>query len=110
MDHPFGKSLQLNPENISYGYETFSRFSVETVYLNGKRKNEYHLKAEGDLTNEQLLIVLKKQLQRDCEVGFVDRTGIITLEYPIYIIVTNPILVDEMHNIFIDVEQIINKE
>jgi len=110
MDHPFGKSLQINPDNVTYGYESFDGFDVEIVYVNGKLKNEYHLKVNGDkVTNDELLVALCRQLSEDCEVGFVDRTGIITLEYPIYIIVKNQILTDEMHGVWIDIEQFLKR-
>jgi len=111
MDHPFGKKLKVNPENITYGYESFHGFDVRIVYLNGSLKSEYHVKSHEDIiNNEELLIILRKSLSKDCEVGFVDRTGIITLEFPIYIIVKNPILVDEMPNVWIDIQQIVKKE
>lgn len=111
MDHPFGKSLQINPENITYGYESFDGFDIEIVYLNNKLKNEYHLKVSGGkIMIDELFIALYRQLSRDCEIGFVDRTGIITLEYPIYIIVKNQMLTDEMHNVWIDIEQFLKRE
>ena len=111
MDHPFGNSLQLNPDNVAYGYESFDGFSVEIVYMNSELKGEYHIKAsDGGPLYDNLFAALNKFFGRDCEVGFVDRTGIITLEYPIYVIVKNPLISDEMHNIWIDVEQYLKKE
>jgi len=111
MDHPFRKSLQINPENVTYGYESFDGFDVEIVYLNNELKNEYHIKSNGKgPTNEELIKAVYGYIGNDCEVGFVDRTGIITLEYPIYVIIKNPILTDEMHNVWIDVELFFKKE
>lgn len=111
MEHPFGKSLQVNPDNITYGYESFNGFDVEIVYINNELKGEYHIKAsEGGPFYKHLLAALHKFFGRDCEVGFVDKTGIITLEYPLYIIVQNPLIADEVHNICIDVEQFLKKE
>ncbi|RLG45591.1 MAG: hypothetical protein DRN81_01355 [Thermoproteota archaeon] len=111
MESPFGKPQRINPENVTYGYESFAGFDVEIVYVKNELKNEYHLKNNGQgSTDEEILNSLIRLVGKDCEVGFVDRTGIITLDYPIYVIVKNPIIEDEMQNIWIDLEQLLKKE
>lgn len=111
MSNPFNENIQVNPDNISYGFQTYGGFIVRTVYLKNELKGEYHLKAEeGGPLYDNLLVALMKIVGKDCEVGYVDRTGIITLEYPIYVIVKNPLLEDVMGTVWSDVEQFLKKE
>lgn len=100
--------MYINPENITYGYSNYKGFEVRKVYISGKLKGEYHIKTSEDVQIEQVLEELKKQIGKGCEIGIVDRTGILNLEYPIYIIVKNSILFDTMDDVWENVEKVLN--
>ena len=108
MDSPLGKPTNINPDNISYGYESFKGFDVRQVFVNGDSKSEYHLKSDPAIININVLLDgAKKILGNDCEIGLVDPTLILTLDFPIFVIVKNPMIEDIMSDIWIDLENLI---
>jgi len=104
LKSPFTNPLLINPDNITYGYEIFKYFEVRIVYIAGKLKGEYHLKPVEGVELGVLLGHLQNKAE-GCEVNLVDRTGLLNLDYPIYVVVKDPMLFEAMGEVWKSLEQ-----
>ncbi len=103
------EKLFVNPDNITYGHESYEGFDVRIVYITGEPKGEFHIKPGEGVDIMKLFEALKNVAGNDCEVNLVDRSGVLTIEFPIYAVVKNPMLMDAMESIWKAVEQTIQK-
>jgi hypothetical protein len=95
------KNITLNiiPENITYGYSYYSQFTVRKVYINNVLKGEYHI-AVNDITIQNMIFFLNKYLGNECDIGLIDPTMVLNLDYPIFIIIKKEIIKDVIDDIF----------
>ena len=77
--------LPIKAESIHYGIVEYKYFEVREVLINGDPKGEYHIKI---LDKSKLInaVGFLKRYFPNCEIGIIDSSGIINLEYPIYLI------------------------
>ena len=101
------KSYQYHVElnKISYGISEFESFEVREVFIDEKPKGEYHIKIKDGSSLENAVMFFKREFGGDCEVGLVDPSGTLALEYPIYIKVTNQLLIDGMNEAFVEINK-----
>jgi hypothetical protein len=95
------KNITLNiiPENITYGFSYYNKFTVRKVYINNVLKGEYHI-AVNDITIQNMILILDKYLGKECDIGLIDPTMVLNLDYPIFLIAKNEIVRDIMDEIF----------
>lgn len=101
--------LFINPDNITYGHVSFKGFDVKTVYFKGKIKGEFHIKPGGDVAMERLLSIVKKHVGADSEANLVDRSGMLSIDYPIYVIMNNTMLIDVVEDVWKMIEETLNE-
>jgi len=106
--NPFNQSLFVNPENITHGFETYDGFDVRIVYISGETKGEYHIKPADNVNTGQLLQLMKNMIE-GAEVNLVDRSGVLNLDFPIYVIVKDPMLVEAMEEVWKSISTELNK-
>ncbi len=91
--------------NISYGEMGFKSFRVREVYIDGKQKGEYHIQPIGDKDPASAVMYLRGFFP-DCSIGLADPSGLLNLEYPIYLICkNNPIVMDIIPQIFSQIDE-----
>lgn len=106
MDQPkekpkkYDDTLFVNPQNVGYGHESYVGFDVRIVYYSGKLKGEYHIKPADDVEMGNILPKLKEQVGQESDVNLVDRSGVLNLDWPIYVIVKDPMLFDAMEEVW----------
>jgi len=71
--------------NLSYGDMTFKNFHVREVYIDGKQKGEFHIKPADGKDPAAAVIFLKPHFP-GCSMGLADPSGLLSLEYPIYLV------------------------
>jgi len=108
ISSPFGQPFFVNPDNITYGFETYDGFDVRIVYNSGELKGEYHLKPAGNINTSNFLQLLKSKIGNESDVNLVDRSGVLNLDYPIYVIIRDPILFDAMIDVWKDLSNSLN--
>ena len=90
---------------ISYGEMKFKAFDVREVFINKKQKGEFHIKPKDGKDPVSALLFLKSRLS-DCSVGLADPSGLLSLEYPIYLICKSGSLVmDSIRQIFEQIDE-----
>ena len=93
---------------ITYADMEFKWFSVREVYINGKQKGEYHIKPNGKKSIPAAVIYLKPHFP-DCSIGMADPSGLLNLEYPIYLVCkNNPMVMDAIPQIFENIDEDMN--
>jgi hypothetical protein len=86
------------PEQISYAEATFKHFTIREVYINGKQKGEFHIKTDRNPSN---LVILLRSHFIGCSIDLIDPSGLLNLEYPIYLICKgNPLILETVQQTF----------
>ena len=75
----------VKAEDFHYAILEYTYFEIREVLINGEPKGEYHIKALDKSKLINAVTFLKKHFQ-NCEIGIIDSSGILNLEYPIYLI------------------------
>ena len=88
---------------ISYGDMSFKAFSVREVYIDGKQEGEFHVKP-NDEKNPAAAVLYLKRYFAGSSVGLADPSGLLSLEYPIYII-CNPMTIESIPQIFEQIDE-----
>lgn len=99
MSFPRG-DISINPTSIDYDVQVFNNFSVRKVVNPNEENDVYHMKVLDENLNNSVVKYIKENLP-DCESGLIDESGILKLEYPIYIIVSD-IMRKESMKCFLD--------
>lgn len=91
----FNKSVL--PEKISYGDAGFRNFDFREVFVNDKPKGEYYIKIRNSTPQAiaNAVVFLTNRL-KDCEVGIIDPSQDLRLEFHIYIKTNNDMLKEVM--------------
>ena len=97
-------SYSLNIRSgISYGDMSFKAFNVREVYIDGKQKGEFHVKPNDEKNPASAVLYLKPYFAGS-SVGLADPSGLLSLEYPIYII-CNPMIIESVPQIFEQIDE-----
>ena len=72
-----------NPTKIEYSKVDFKHFSCRAVVLEGKQIGEYHVRPADNQSINDLMNRLRDI--DTSEVGLIDSTGSLNLEFPIYV-------------------------
>ena len=95
---------------ITYADMTFKSFQVREVYVNEKQRGEYHVKPAGGKNYAKAILYLKPHFP-GCSIGLADPSGLLNLEYPIYLVCkNNPMVMDMIPQIFEKIDEEINGE
>lgn len=103
-EHTFVNPFLMNPDNLTYGFASYKGFDVRIVYISEKLRDEYHIKPADGVELGVILPILQECAGEGCEVNLVDRSGLLALEYPIYVKVKNPMLSNVMDSIWEEIE------
>lgn len=82
--YSFG-GLFNRPEDINYAFMEFENFVVREVMIGDKSKGEYHIKILDGSNLANAVGFFRRELL-GCEVDIVDPSGVLHLEYPIYVV------------------------
>jgi hypothetical protein len=93
-------AVHVTPQEVSYGEVVLKNFTIREVFIDGKQKGEYHIKlhhiTSGNLKN---MMHFFTTMLTDCEVGAIDITNTLNLEYHIYIKTVNQLKIVSMMSI-----------
>lgn len=90
---------------ITYADMIFKSFQAREVYVNGKQKGEYHVKPLDGRDPTKAVLFLKSRFP-DCSVGLADPSGLLSLEYPIYLVCSsNPMVMEMVPQIFESIDE-----
>jgi len=93
---------------ITYADMQFKSFQVREVYINGRQTGEYHVKPVGK-SHVSAVMFLKARMHR-CSIGLIDPSGLLNLEYPIYIVCKNdPMVMEAIPQIFEQIDEEMNE-
>jgi len=85
------------PKKISYGDYRLKHFEIREVYIDGKVTGEYHIKLWNTSINNIINTVCFFSYHfKNCEIGMIDNTNELNLEYQIYIKTTDDLLISVM--------------
>jgi len=94
----YNYSFSVNPSNISYGEMEFDSFRAREVLIDGETKGEYHIAPLK--VNAKVLFSHMKRRMPQFRMGMVDPSGVLNLDYPIYLIVEDEMSKSCMFEIF----------
>jgi hypothetical protein len=79
-------SFDFSAQSISYGEASFKNFGAREVFIDNKPKGEYHIRLYPSKKHDlkSMLYFFKERLC-ECDVGLIDATNSLNLEYQIYI-------------------------
>ena len=98
-------TMSAKPDHISYGTMEFKSFHVHEVYIDGKQKGEYHIKPCSGKDPVSAVLFLKNYFP-GCSIGLADPSGLLNLEYPIYLICkSDPLIMESISQIFEKVDE-----
>ena len=81
----YSYGMSVRPEDINYATMEFEHFVVREVLIGEEPKGEYHIKIL-DRSNLANAVGFFRRELLGCEVGLVDPSGVLHLEYPIYVV------------------------
>jgi len=90
----FSYDFGLKVSNITYGEMKFKFFNIREVYIDGVQKGEYHIQPIIRKDPEFAVLFLKSKFP-DAQIGLTDPSGLLNLEYPIYLICKSGSLIME---------------
>ena len=95
---------------ITYADMSFKSFKVREVYIGGKQRGEFHIEPTGGKNYAAAIMYLKPHFP-DCSIGLADPSGLLNLEYPIYLICkNNPLVMEMIPQIFSQIDEEVNGE
>lgn len=90
---------------ITYAEMTFKSFQVREVYVDGKQKGEYHIRPTAGKSLESTVLFLKSRFSR-CSIGLADPSGLLSLEFPIYLVCRNdPMVMESIPSTFEQIDE-----
>lgn len=103
MIESYELDLSICDDGFQYAYMKFKTFSVREILIDSKPTGEYHIKPEPSLMATTILDVFKNELPSS-DVNVLDQ-DIIPMEYPIYIVDDNPMILESICDIFADIDK-----
>ena len=101
-------ALSVDPNVINYAVAEYESFEVREVFLGSQPKHEYHIRIKDGSSTQGALVYLRTKFD-GCEIGLVDPSGILNLEYPIYVIVKSELIKDIVKSIFDEIDEELRK-
>ena len=95
----YSLQLSINPQDINYALAEYDSFEVREVMIGDKPKGEYHIKIKDGSSPQAAVLYLKGKFP-DCIVDLVDESGILNLEYPIYILTKSELVKSSIKEAF----------
>ena len=105
-DQLFGdgdNSFEMPPVNISYSNVNFTNFICRAVMSGGKQTGEYHIKLLNNASPRELMNKLRDI--DTSEVGLVDTTGTLNLEFKIFMKVSGILAIESLFDILMDIDK-----
>lgn len=102
---PDNDGLEIKSE-INYSILNYDTFDCRSVALGDKPTGECHIKIK--IKDEESLIGKLRSIDT-AEVGFVDPTGILTLEYPFFLKVTGIIAKENLFDTLAEIDKQLSK-
>jgi hypothetical protein len=96
--------IETSAKGIQYAEMEFNAFIAREVLINGKPKGEYHVKPKDDSSIINVCKFFQTQFA-GCDVGLIDPDGLLNLEYPIYILISEPMILNSVVDIFRDIDK-----
>jgi hypothetical protein len=96
--------IEIKPDGIQYAEMEFNMFVAREVLRNGTAIGEYHIKIKDNSSLVNAVKYFKHQFP-DCDVGLIDPEGLLNLEYPIYLLVKNRLILDSIVDIFTEIDK-----
>jgi len=98
------------PVEISYGEAMLQNFCVREVFIDGKPKGEYHIKIrEPRAARIHDAMIFFIQTLGKCEVGIIDPTNTLNLDYQIFVKTSDPMkilsMMDTMNGIDVELSR-----
>jgi len=86
QSYMFIPGVHIKPKEVSYGEAPFKNFIVREVFIDGKQSGEYHVKLQN-ASHENIQFTNKffSNVLNECEVGIIDPTNTLNLEYHLYV-------------------------
>lgn len=100
--------MSMSPEDITYAVMEYGYFVVREVMIGDKPKGEYHIKIL-DRSNLRKAVEFFQRELPGIEVGMVDPSGELNLEYPIYAIAEGEMEQAGMMSSFEQIDATLNK-
>lgn len=99
--------IEIRADGIQYAEMDFNLFVAREVLRDGKAIGEYHVKIKDNSSLINAVKYFKAQFS-ECDVGLIDPDGLLNLEYPIYILIKNRLILENVINIFRDIDKELN--
>lgn len=101
-------NLLVNPDGFQYAIMEYDHFEVREVLINEEPKGEYHVKIKNKSSIMGAVDFFTYHLS-GCKVGLVDPSGVLNLEYPIFIITKNEMVIMSIDDTFNDLDKRLSK-
>lgn len=101
-------SFEMHPEGISYATMEYGYFTVREVLIDNEPKGEYHIKILDSSDTRKAAEFFQREMP-GVEVGLVDPTGTLNLEYPIYAVARDEMAKAGMTATFEQIDATLNK-
>jgi len=99
--------FSISNQGLRYGIWEFKNFEAREVIKDDKPTGEYHLKFKASKVPDNVIGMFKDEIG-ECDIGAIDPTGFLDLEYPIYIKIKNSMVKDNINEIFHHIDDKIN--
>lgn len=102
--------LAIRPDGIRYASVEYKFFEAREVLRENKPTGEYHIKLKDSSDPNSAAAFFSQYIKPPkCEIGVVDPTGILKLEYPVFIIIKDSLIQNCINDIFLDIEKELEK-
>lgn len=93
------RNTNMVAKPVEYNIVKLDKIEIrEVLDVNGS-KGEYHIRSNGNIKDDHLINYIRGGLP-GCDVGLVDPTGELKLDYPIFLIVKDPMQKESMSEFF----------
>ena len=102
--YKFGESSNVKPDSLQYGDIEYTYFVAREVVRNGEATGEFHIKIKDKSSRSDAAQFFQDKIGL-CDVGIIDPENILNLEFQLYVIVKNPIILENIVDIFNQIDQ-----
>ena len=101
--YQFGEPQMIPVDKIQYGEMEYNFFYIREVLKDNKPIGEFHIKLKDKSSVKNAKDYFQRQFV-DCEVGLIDPDCLLNLEYSIYMIVRDKMILNDITNIFVQID------
>ena len=105
----YSYGMEIKPDGIQYGNLEFTFFEAREVLKKNSPTGEYHIKIKDSSNLLNAIDYFKKQFP-GCEVGLIDPDGILNLEFQIFILIKDRIILSNVTDIFNEIDKELTKK